>query len=304
VDAGQRGIQLVRMDGQRMQTLYCGSDFGWMQWSPDNKYVAFVDPGTPPWQDPSKQTFKLLNTTTGTIQTKARDSSHLLPFPQAWLDPTHLLVVQSGLPGEESNKLSLLDITTWTIKPILDLSTLVNQCMDATFSIDGTHLFLSRAASCKGNEHTFASYGPSSIEVQAVTGGPAKTIFRTPYGILSLRVATSTSMLLIVYDGVTLTDPNGVWKMNSDGTGLTKLTSAAAIIKDPANEEINFAGNFGWNTDLPWSNVSRDGAYYTIQVNSRADNALTRLLIGSMNGGTPVTIASGPVETPIGWTTM
>ena len=153
-DAGQRGIQLVRMDGQGMQTLYCGSDFGWMQWSPDNKYVAFVDPGTPPWQDPSKQTFKLLNTTTG--------------------------------------------------------------------------------------------------------------------------------------------------------TGLTKLTSAAAIIKDPANEEINFVGHFGWNIDLPWSNVSRDGAYYSIQVHSRADNGLDRLLIGSMNGGTPVAIASGPVngESPIGWTTM
>ncbi len=89
-----RAIQLVRMDGQGLQTLYCGNDFGWMQWSPDNKYVAFVDSGTP------AATFKLLNTTTGTIQTTPRDSNHMLAAPQAWLDPTHLLVIMAGLPEE------------------------------------------------------------------------------------------------------------------------------------------------------------------------------------------------------------
>jgi hypothetical protein len=109
--SGQRALQVVRMDGQGLQTLYCGSDFGWVQWSPDNTYVAFVALGTPPG-DPGKWTFNLLNTVTGTLQTKARDSSHLLAFPQAWLDPTHLLVGESGLPGEGSNTLSLLDITT------------------------------------------------------------------------------------------------------------------------------------------------------------------------------------------------
>lgn len=121
-----------------------------------------------------------------------------------------------GLPGEKSDLLSLLDITTWTSTPILDRSTPDNQCLDVTFSIDGTQLFLSHAASCQANEYTFASQFPSRIEVQAATGGPAKTIFRTPtLGILALRVATSTSLLLIVYDGSTQTGDNGIWKMNS-----------------------------------------------------------------------------------------
>ena len=105
---------------------------------------------------------------------------------------------------------------------VLDLSTPVNQCIDVTFSVDGTQLYISRSASCHGNEYTYASSGPSSIEVRAATGGPAKTIFSAPYGILSLRVATSTSML---------------------------------FIKDPANEEINFAGHFGWNMDQPWAKL-------------------------------------------------
>ncbi|MGZ3624641.1 MAG: TolB family protein, partial [Ktedonobacteraceae bacterium] len=117
----QAAIQLVRMDGQELQTLYCapgvpGAGIGWMQWSPDNKYVAFVDTAS---TDQSTWTFKLLNTATGAMQTTPRDSNHLLAAPQAWLDPTHLLVIMVGLPeGGEKEELSLLDITTGISKPI------------------------------------------------------------------------------------------------------------------------------------------------------------------------------------------
>ena len=39
-------LQLVRMDGQGLQTLYCsmsGNGVGNIQWSPDQKTVVFVD---------------------------------------------------------------------------------------------------------------------------------------------------------------------------------------------------------------------------------------------------------------------
>lgn len=294
-------IQLVRLDGQGLQTLYCGYDFGWLQWSPDKKYVAFLDLAG---QDQSTWTFKLLNTTTGTIETKSRDSAHMLAFPQTWLDPTHLLVVMSSLSGEGSNKLSLLDITTGTIKQIRDLSS-PDQCIDATVSIDGTQLFTSITSQCSLVGYTPTSNGPSSIEVQSAMGGPSKTIFSTPtYAIKALRVATSTSLLLIIHNASTEASHNGLWKMNTDGTGLTMLTSEAVIIKDPANEELNFRGLFGWNMDQLWANASHDGAYYSILMQNHKDNGSSRLLIGSMNGGVPVTVASGPEEVPVGWTTM
>lgn len=304
--SGGKAIQLVRMDGQGLQTLYCayGDDFGWVQWSPDNKYVAFLDLGTP-GTDGSKWTFKLLNTTTGTIQTKARDHNHLLAFPQAWLDPTHLLVGWSGLPGEGSNKLSLLDITTWTSTPILDPP---SYCFDATFSIDGTQLFTSQAPqyycpTIEGWNPSGPRSGPSSIQVQSATSGLAKTIYRTPTdAITALRVAMGTSLLLLI-SNTDNTSHNGFWKINTDGTGLTKLSSSADIIKDAANEETCFAGIFGWNMDQPWANASRDGAYYSFQVYNHG-NGPSRVLIGSMNGGVPLTVASGPVEVPVGWTTM
>jgi eukaryotic-like serine/threonine-protein kinase len=301
-ESGQRAIQLVRMDGQGLQTLYCSSDFGWMQLSPDNKYVAFIDVG--PDSDLSKGTLKLLNTTTGTVETKLHDSTHVLEGPVAWLDNTHLYVVSGFGPGEGSQKLSLLDMTTGTSKQILDLST-SDQCIDASHSIDGTNLFTSITSPCHVEGYTPTSNGPSSIEVQSATGGPTKTIYSTPtYAIKALRFATGTSLLLIMHNASTETSHNGLWKVKTDGTGLTMLSSDAAILKDAANEEINFMGLFGWNMDQPWANASRDGAYYSIQVNNRAGNGSVRLLIGSMNGGVPVTIASGTVVGPVGWTTM
>jgi hypothetical protein len=301
--SGQSVMQLVRMDGQGLQTLYCasGSGFGFIQWSPDNKYVAFVDVGTP-GQDQSTGTFKLLNTTTGTIETKPRDSTHVLEAPIAWLDNTHLYVVSGFGPGEESKKLSLLDITSGTSKPILDLSS--PQCLDATPSLDGTQLFTSLATECHQLGSGGTNRGPSNIQVQAATGGPPKTIYSTQtYAITALRFASSTSLLLLIK---TDWEPshNGLWKMNTDGSGLTRLNNEADIIKDAANEEMNFAGLFGWTMDQPWANASRDGAYYSIQVQNHEGNGSSRLLIGSMNGGAPMTVASGPVEAPVGWTTM
>jgi len=140
--------------------------------------------------------------------------------------------------------------------------------------------------------------------MRPATGGPAKTIYSTPTeAITSLRVATSTSLLFMIYNTDTDTSHNGIWKMNTDGTGLTRLSSEAAIIKDAVNEDMLFTGPFVWTMDQPWANTSRDGAYYSIQVYNYG-NGPSRLLIGSMNGGAPVTIVSGPVEAPVGWTTM
>jgi len=193
--SGQRAIQLVRMDGQGLQTLYCSGDMGWIQWSPDNKYVAFVD--VPTDFDKSKWTFKLLTVATGAIQTKPHDSTHVLEFPQAWLDNTHLYVVSGLLPGEGSWKLSLLDLTTGTSKQILNLP---DHCIDATHSIDGTQLFTSHAHQCLADwGASGSSSGPSSIQVQSAMGGPAKTIYSTPTdAIKAMRVATNTSLLLLI----------------------------------------------------------------------------------------------------------
>ena len=210
--SGQRAIQLVRTDGQGLQTLYCGSDSSWLQWSPDNKYVAFVDIAG---QSQSTWTFKLLNTITGTIQTKPHDSTHVLEFPLAWIDNTHLYVQTGLIPGEGSNTLSLLDITTGTIKQILNPP---SYCFDATFSTDDAQLFTSQAPlyDCpviEGWDPSSPRSGPSSIQVQSATGGSTKTIYSAPTdAITGLRVATSTNLLVLISNTGTGTSHNGFWK--------------------------------------------------------------------------------------------
>jgi hypothetical protein len=97
---------------------------------------------------------------------------------------------------------------------------------------------------------------------------------------------------------------NGLWKVNTDGTGLTRLISESTLISDAANEEIGFTTGIPWAMAHSWPDVSRDGAYYSLQVFNHA-NGPNKLLIGAMNGGAPVTIASGPMQMLVaGWATM
>ena len=71
--------------------------------------------------------------------------------------------------------------------------------------------------------------GLSSILVQSATGGPAKAMYQTSsYVIDALRVASSTTLLFVIDNtgtGRIDTSHNGLWKVNTDGTGLARLTS-------------------------------------------------------------------------------
>jgi eukaryotic-like serine/threonine-protein kinase len=95
------------------------------------------------------------------------------------------------------------------------------------------------------------------------------------------------------------TSHNGLWKVNTDGTGLTRLTSNAA------DETTTFT-----YTRSLRSTISPDGGSYAVQVTDTSSRS-SSLLIGSMNGGEPVAFASLPGKTGTrdtldiaGWTTM
>jgi hypothetical protein len=59
----------------------------------------------------------------------------------------------------------------------------------------------------------------------------------------------SSSLLLSAANTANDASLNGLWKMNVDGTGLTRLTSTT--------------GTFNQFTQYPWSNFSRDDKLYT-----------------------------------------
>ncbi len=290
--ANRSAIQLVRMDGQGLQTLYCGmheeyGGVGALQWSPDQKYVAFVE----------HENVYLLNVATGTYRLEVSRTSTAYYVPRTWLDSTHLYM--SGLlVGTESLplKLYLLDITSAHIQQVLNSSA---ACGDFDSSYYGTQLFTS--------ECEFAmpmTGGPSSIKAQPATGGPATMIYSTPtYGITAIRMASPNTLLFIIQNtGVSNIDTshNGLWKIDTDGTGLTRLTTGAA-------DETTVFGSY---TRDFWSTVSRDGTWYAVKMikYSSSSDWPTSLLIGTMSGGSSFMLARGTVNTGevniAGWTTM
>jgi eukaryotic-like serine/threonine-protein kinase len=287
-------IQLIRMDGQGLQTLYCAASseyIGALAWSPDQRYVAFQE----------GLHIYLLNVVTGTYQLAVTSNPLAGYIVRSWLDNTHLYLTSYGATEMPPLNLYLLDINTTRIQQVLNSSTL---CGDFDRSIDSTRLFSS--------ECRFAMpviEGPSRILVQPATGGQTTTIYSTPtYAITALRVASPTTLLFFIHNtGVNgiATSHNGLWKVNTGGTGLTRLT----------NESANEATIF---TCTPFLNstVSRNGESYAVQVITYSTPSVgtitpplsASLLVGSLNGGNPVTVTTlartdGAIEV-VGWTLM
>lgn len=284
-------IQLIRMDGQGLQTLYCSTSAklgsaGALEWSPDQKYVAFLE----------NQNIYLLDLSTGRYRLVAPPSNNVYYVPQTWLDPTRLYLSGVRQGTESALNLYLLDISSAKVQHVLDSPTL---CADFDSSIDGRQLFTSQCVFAMPTRE-----GPSSIQVQPAAGGPTTTIYTTPtYGITTLRVASHHTLLFVMYNtgvGSVDTGHNGLWKVNTDGTGLTGLTTELA-------DETTL---FNLYTQYVWSTVSRDSTFYAVQVinyASSTDRPIS-IVIGPLNGGAPFTLAKGTIATGTvalaGWTTM
>ena len=150
--------------------------------------------------------------------------------------------------------------------------------------------------------------GPSNITVQLITGGSAHTTYNnSKYAITQVRMLgyTSNSLLMLTENQSPENDPtidtseNGLWKMNTDGSGMMRLTT-----ESPGNQS-----NFNRYTQYPWSNVSFDGTMYTLQVtNTSGNDPITNLYYGLLSGGQPTSFAFAHVNSEMvevaGWTLM
>ena len=121
--------------------------------------------------------------------------------------------------------------------------------------------------------------------------------------ITTVRSISQTTLLLLINNNGLGTNvdssQNGLWKVKTDGNGLTRLTTSGAGVSGGPTLLCQF-------TQYPWSNVSRDGSMFAIQQNT-ANGQTQSLLFGSISGGTPTTFASISGETQlsiVGWTTI
>ncbi len=306
-------LQMIRMDGQDLQTLYCapqapGTFFYSQDWSPDERLVSFVGPYPGPGQLAG---IYILNLQSGSVQLEAG------PFDllnSAWLDNTHLYMMPSGVDAR-TNAIFMLDLGRGANQPSSNGLVKVFQqappyhsygCVDYD-TYGGSKLFISQCTA----DYAFQSsgigkqQGPSTIGVQLPPDTSLHTIFTSPTLAITMVRAISGSTLLLLVDNYSAdhsvdTSQNGLWKINMDSSGLARLTAQLPSQYAP------FLDPFCAFTRTPWANGSRDGSMYSLEVDNQQSQSL---LIGSVSGGTPMAFASildgtGTTLHIAGWTTM
>ena len=289
-------IQLVRLDGRYLQTLFCSPNpaisINTIQWSTDRKLIVFdfINNG---------QSIDVLNTSTGNVQTDLLlSSANSYVNIRTWLDTTRIYLTNTQTDAPP-NIIYLLDTSKGANQKLGNLPIVFNgNFNDFDSSYNGKNLYTS-ACNCGlgGNS------GPGTITVMPATGGQMQTLYSSNVdAITTVRASLPSTLLFIVYNythnpsshnsgGMNI---NGLWRINTDGSSPTQITF------DSGNQ-VSMLNN---DSQFPWSNVSRDGTTYSLLVlNSPAGS----LEIGALSGGTPFTIAtfnsSGPFLDFVGWTT-
>ncbi|HEX9134574.1 MAG TPA: hypothetical protein VF844_19975, partial [Ktedonobacteraceae bacterium] len=308
-------IQLVRMDGQGLQTLLCvlPTTLHSIQWSPDHSMIVYSAQAVS-----GLENVLLLNMATGVVQPEiVQVNSASMGFEaRTWLDNTRVYLVGVPNPATPSPQRSLyiLDTKKGTNQPISNLLQVISPtqpqyCWSFDSDYNTTKLVTSQCTvtfPAGSNSEIGIQQGPSSISTHAITGALSQNIYNSQnLAVAQVRLLgySSTNLLLTVenhnYSSAINVDSshNGLWKMNTDGTGLTRLTTV--------NE--NQESNLNRFSQYPGSNVSRDGALYAVQVSDlESKTPKTTLYFGPVSGGNQTAIANtneGTVEVA-GWTTM
>ncbi len=317
---GQRDeLQMVRMDGKGLQTLFCLPASGIQKalWSANQQQVLISASAAPN----GFTGLYLLNIVNGTIAQVFKPTPGSNPIlgsvfvnPITWLNNTQVYVSFADFPIAPANKIGLLH-TDRGVQTISDLKTVFQQtfgsphnypCFDADSSFDASTLYISQcggisAPNCSGSCSLGTREGPSTITTESATGGNATTILLSQkLGIASVRSISSNTLLLLVHNFSQnhAFDPgqNGLWRVATSGSGLTRLTTEAS---GTTTSHCPFSQN-------PWSNVSRDGSMYAFQTMTTSYPETDTLAFGQLSGGAPQTLASitGTHLDLIGWTTM
>lgn len=310
-------IQMVRMDGQGLQTLLCviPTTLRSLQWSPDHSMIVYSVQSVS-----FLENVFLFNMATGFVQPEiVQNNAASMGFEaRTWLDNTRVYLVGVPNPATPSpvRSLYILDTKKGANQPVSNLLRVLSPaqpqyCWSFDSDYNTTKLVTSQCSVSfppSSNTDRGIQQGPSSISTRAITGGSTQNIYSSQnLGVAEVRLLgySSTSLLLTIenhnYGSAIHVDSsqNGLWKMNTDGTGLTRLTTV------DGDQESNL-NRF---SQYPWSNLSLDGTLYAVQVTAiQSKTPTTTLFFGPVSGGNPTSFAfantnAGTVEVA-GWTTM
>ncbi|HEU5230454.1 MAG TPA: hypothetical protein VFU49_21720 [Ktedonobacteraceae bacterium] len=289
--AGHAAIQMVRVDGQSLQTLYCDdqSSILQLQMSPDQQTIVFAKSG-------AAAGVYMFHLAFDDKATKIAGGNFSLV---TWLDNTHLYALSTAFQTTAPPKLALLDINKpgQTANALPQIFAPASACASFDSSVDATRLYYSQ---CQGIAAT--GVGPSSIAELPAAGGKPNTIYNSAtQAVTTLRVASTTVLLFLVKNPppakpVPNAPPtNGLWRINVDGTGLTHLVNIGAGQDAVLNEYSQYT----------WSNVSRDGKMFAIKtIDQNGGQALSFEAIAGGNATTFVQFAGVGNVHIVGWTSM
>ncbi len=290
-------LRMVRMDGQGLQTLYCTSmnnTISDLQWSYDEHSVVFnvASQGAQP-------VTYLLDMVNGIAQAVLIPQSNLNFIPRVWVDNRYVYmtaIVQNSDAAPQN--IYILDAQKGPHQHDGDLKTIVQtaqSCTSFDSSYDLTRLFVSNCTTSPPPGGGPSLPGtPSTITVQPATGGTARPVLTSPTLAITTIRAVKTGLLLLVenYDGDS--SQNGLWKINTDGTGLSRLTTDT--------EQAQALCQF---TQYAWSNVSRDGSLFALGYHNPTGKNY-RIYTGSLETGNLnqfLALDDGTQLLPVGWTT-
>lgn len=305
-------LQLVRMDGEGLQTLYCFPTANYsgmttnnklsivLQWSVDQKSILISENVG----NSSSQIF-VLDVASGALRQLFQDQKNATYVYSVvtWLDNTHFYIIKQGTSGPTPPAtVYLMDASTATVASpglvnILTMPTRMSYySLDSSY--DGTLLYSS---------HCLLAASPFSTDIQVgpATGGTRHAIYQEQPTdcIQQMRAVSSTTLLLLmqVASGSGTNFKNQVWTLNL----LSNSTKVLTTLTSPDSGQTGFSLNPG--SQFPWSNVARDGSNYALQAIDPVANNQT-ILVSPMKGGDPTAVAvTNPGNSSVslaGWTTL
>lgn len=309
-------LQLVRMDGQGLQTLMClpysSSGSGPLskpsisfQWSVDEKSILFSYDVVDFKAGKGTSKITVLNVSTGALKAIFLDQGDDLYTYSVvtWLDNTHAYIIKQGTEGPTPPAtVFLINTATATVAHpglvnILTTATrFSNYSLDSSY--DGKQLYSSYCLQA-------ASPFSTNIQVGPAMGGARHTIFQEQPAdcVQVLRAIKPDTLLLLVVVSNATASSTQIWTMSLPGNSMQVLTPLTSALPGASNQSYDL----NETSQFPWSNVSRDGRTYALQeVDASAQTQ--SIMIASLKGGKPTTIATtspgSSSVSPVGWTTM
>jgi Tol biopolymer transport system component len=272
----QLAIQMVRVDGQSLQTLYCVprntepiNFIDDLLWSPDQQQLLFRVPD--PASGKTTPLLQLLDLTHGSLRTVPPPSDNTGYIPRAWPTPNQVYMQGYALNASDSVPPHDVYVLNVSKKSVQRVASINGYDWDLSLTPDGKHLLLGQGAALPPQGQP---QPPSLISEQAASGGNLQVIYASHvYAVTQICAITAKTLLFVLGGRFASGARDGLWKINMDGSGLMQLTRDGKLLSDQ---------------QMPWSDISRDGRMYAVasyNSTATADKGQTVVLYGSLHGG-------------------